>query len=68
MPILDGIEATMILRKMMNQKELDWKPIVMVSAGNNTELSVYHDNTKISDLADDLIEKPLQIVQIEKIL
>ena len=65
MPVMDGYEATAILRKMMKDKEVAECPIIAVTANNRTE---EHDKLCEQAGMSGCINKPLQAKELEQIL
>jgi len=65
MPVMDGYEATGILRNMMKNKEVGECPIIAVTANNRNE---EHDKLCEQSGMSGCLNKPLQAKELEQLL
>jgi len=65
MPVMDGYEATKILKNMMTGKEIPYSPVIALTANNHDE-----DHEKLCKEVgmDGYVAKPLQISELEVVL
>ena len=63
MPVLDGYQTAKILKKMMQDKEIDNSPIIAVSAYNKES----EENRWLENGMDDFLEKPISKHSFEEL-